>query len=279
MSMLPAGLLAEPGEVTPEPARRTVLNPRTVLRAPARHFRNACFPAAMLSAAFIMLIVLVAIAAPLLTKWSGWDPLPIRRHGHQPRPGRPARRPWGGISAEHWFGVEPQSGRDIFARIVYGARVSLTIAFAAAAITTIIGVVLGMLAGFFGGWVDQVISPRHGLPDGIPVADLHDRAAFRPAGRQPAGAAGHGPVHLRLALHRPRHPRADHVAGPARVRRGRAGLRRQQGGDRVQGDPAQPHRNHHRPGDARRFPATSAPKPRCPSWASAWFRRPRPGAR
>ncbi|MFD1917960.1 ABC transporter permease [Paeniglutamicibacter kerguelensis] len=115
-------------------------------------------PAAMLSAAFIVLIVLVAIAAPLLTKWSGWDPFQYDDTAVNPDLGGLPALPWGGISTDHWFGVEPQSGRDVFARIVYGARVSLAIAFAAAAITTIVGVVLGMLAGFFGGWVDQVIS-------------------------------------------------------------------------------------------------------------------------
>ncbi len=64
----------------------------------------------------------------------------------------------GGISGKHWFGVEPQNGRDIFARIVYGARVSITISLSATLLTGVLGVVLGMLAGFYRGWVDQVIS-------------------------------------------------------------------------------------------------------------------------
>ncbi len=65
----------------------------------------------------------------------------------------------GGISAEHWFGVEPQNGRDLFARIVYGARVSITIALSATVLTGVLGVVARACSpGFFRGWVDQVIS-------------------------------------------------------------------------------------------------------------------------
>lgn len=158
MSMLPAGLLNEPGEVTTEqlegpssPGGRS----STFRRITSAMLAS---PAAVLSAAFIVLIIVAAIAAPLLTKWSGWDPFTYDDTAVNPDLGGLPSAPWGGISAEHWFGVEPQSGRDIFARIVYGGRVSLSIAFAAATITTIIGVVLGMLAGFLGGWVDQVVS-------------------------------------------------------------------------------------------------------------------------
>ncbi|GAA1498435.1 ABC transporter permease [Paeniglutamicibacter kerguelensis] len=158
MSMLPADLLVAPGEVTPEPSEGP--SSSRGRSSSLRRVTSAMLasPAAMLSAAFIVLIVLVAIAAPLLTKWSGWDPFQYDDTAVNPDLGGLPALPWGGISTDHWFGVEPQSGRDVFARIVYGARVSLAIAFAAAAITTIVGVVLGMLAGFFGGWVDQVIS-------------------------------------------------------------------------------------------------------------------------
>jgi len=59
---------------------------------------------------------------------------------------------------EHWFGIEPKTGRDNFARWVYGARPSLIIAFLATLFGTVVGVVMGLLAGFLGGWVDRVIS-------------------------------------------------------------------------------------------------------------------------
>ena len=59
-------------------------------------------------------------------------------------------------SAEFWFGVD-DLGRDFFTRIVYGARVSLSIGFAAAAFSVLIGIPLGALAGYFGGRTDWVI--------------------------------------------------------------------------------------------------------------------------
>ncbi len=59
-------------------------------------------------------------------------------------------------SSEFWFGVD-DLGRDFFTRIVYGARVSLTIGFAAATFSVVIGIPLGALAGYFGGKTDWVI--------------------------------------------------------------------------------------------------------------------------
>jgi len=59
-------------------------------------------------------------------------------------------------SPEHWFGVD-SLGRDFYTRIVYGARVSLTIGFTAALFSLVIGIPLGALAGYFGGRTDWVI--------------------------------------------------------------------------------------------------------------------------
>jgi peptide/nickel transport system permease protein len=56
------------------------------------------------------------------------------------------------------MGVEPITGRDIFSRIVYGARVSLVIALLATFVSVVIGTVLGIVSGFFGGWIDSVLS-------------------------------------------------------------------------------------------------------------------------
>ena len=65
---------------------------------------------------------------------------------------------WGGISLEHPFGLEPVNGRDLFARVLSGAQISLLVAFLATLVSVVIGALLGVVAGFFGGWVDTLIS-------------------------------------------------------------------------------------------------------------------------
>lgn len=114
--------------------------------------------AAMASLGYIVLVVLMALLAPVIVRFSGWSPYEFDQSAVDPNLGGAPLGPWGGISAEHWFGVEPGSGRDIFARIVYGARLSMTIAVAATALTTVLGVSFGLLAGYFGGKTDMLIS-------------------------------------------------------------------------------------------------------------------------
>ncbi|HTQ06824.1 MAG TPA: ABC transporter permease [Polyangiaceae bacterium] len=60
-------------------------------------------------------------------------------------------------SGEHWLGTD-QEGRDVFARMLYGTRISLSIGVVAVALYVFIGVVVGALAGYFGGWVDSALS-------------------------------------------------------------------------------------------------------------------------
>jgi peptide/nickel transport system permease protein len=64
----------------------------------------------------------------------------------------------GGITPQHWFGIEPGIGRDVFIQLVYGARTSLGIAAVASVLSIALGVVMGTVAGYLGGWVDAIIS-------------------------------------------------------------------------------------------------------------------------
>jgi peptide/nickel transport system permease protein len=105
----------------------------------------------------VVFLILIAIFGPLIVKVLGHPPNEFHQDLIDPSLQTPKGK-WGGMSGQFLFGLEPQNGRDLFSRVVYGARISLLVAFLATVLAVVIGTVLGVIAGYFGGWVDTVIS-------------------------------------------------------------------------------------------------------------------------
>ncbi|QQA41743.1 ABC transporter permease [Pelagovum pacificum] len=123
-------------DVTPSPV--TALRTRTRFRLPKK-LRNASLIAGAL---ITSTIVLLAIFAPFVATH---DLLQMDM------PNR-----FSGPSGEHWLGTD-NFGRDLWSRLVAGARISLSIAVIAVGLAAIIGTIIGLVAGYFGGWIDLVL--------------------------------------------------------------------------------------------------------------------------
>src|SRR5690625_7012487 len=104
-----------------------------------RFFRHRL---AVLGSVIVLLLLLAALFGQQLAPY---DPLAMD-FGSRLRPPGP----------RHNMGTD-EFGRDIFSRVLHGARVSVHVALVAVSVSTVIGVLLGSLAGFFGRWVDEVI--------------------------------------------------------------------------------------------------------------------------
>ncbi|MET8947501.1 ABC transporter permease [Streptomyces sp. NPDC004542] len=105
----------------------------------------------------VVVLVLVAVFAPLIVSLLGHPPNEFHQDELDELTNLP-KGAWGGVSGDYLFGVEPNKGRDVFSRIVYGARISLLVAFLAAVVAVVFGALFGIMAGYFGGWVDSLIS-------------------------------------------------------------------------------------------------------------------------
>jgi len=123
---------------------------------------------AMTALAFIAVLVLAAIFAPLIVKLVGApDPASADRTALDDF-GLPDPEGGGAPGSQHLFGVD-QIGRDVFARTIYGARISLEVALLATFASVCIGTVLGMVAGYFRGWIDTVLSRIMDIQLAFPV--------------------------------------------------------------------------------------------------------------
>jgi peptide/nickel transport system permease protein len=108
---------------------------------------------ALVALVVIVFMVAAAVLAPVIVDLAGARPpnQPAKRF-LDPAFGTPT-----GPSGDNVFGVDPL-GRDLFSRVLYGARVSLVVALVATALAVAIGVAVGMLAGYYRGWVDTALS-------------------------------------------------------------------------------------------------------------------------
>lgn len=121
--------------------------------------RSRALRSALRTPSIWVLVALVAIAAlaPLITRYS-----PTGVNGG-PQLAAP--------SGAHWFGTD-QYGMDVYTRVIYGARKDLLLALAAAVLSVLVGVPLGAISGFFGGWIDSILQRLSEMVQSFPVVLL-----------------------------------------------------------------------------------------------------------
>lgn len=113
-------------------------------------FRHS--PVTVVAAAVALLIILAAAFAPWIAPQNPFDPASLNLMNGFTPPGVPNQF----TGEEFWLGADDQ-GRDVFSAILYGARVSLFVGFSAVLFSLVLGVTLGLLAGYVGGRTDAVI--------------------------------------------------------------------------------------------------------------------------
>ncbi len=112
---------------------------------------------AMTGGGVVVVLILIALFAPLIVRLLGHPPNEFHQELIDANTQVPFKA-WGGVSGSFLFGIEPVNGRDLFSRVVYGSQISLLIASVATLMSVAIGTTMGVIAGYFGGWVDTLIS-------------------------------------------------------------------------------------------------------------------------
>jgi ABC-type dipeptide/oligopeptide/nickel transport system permease subunit len=118
---------------------------------------------AIVSAAFIVFLIVLAVAAPLVIKILGLPGPNVQNLNLTDSFGSPI-----GPTSGHPFGVD-QLGHDVMSRVIYGTRVSLEVGIIGTALSTLIGVFFGLVAGYYRGWIDTVISRMTDVVLSIPL--------------------------------------------------------------------------------------------------------------
>ena len=189
---VPIDVASSPGGPAPEPTAAVSgkdIEGRSL--GPIAWMRLRQDKVAMAGGIVIVLLILVAIVGPFLVQ----SPYTYHENLVDPTYSRPYGA-FGGISMAHPFGIEPITGRDLLARVVYGARVSLIIAFLSTLLAVGIGVVMGIVAGYSGGWVDSVIARAMDIFLAFPLLVF----AIALVGVIPSSAFGLSGNSLRIAL-------------------------------------------------------------------------------
>jgi glutathione transport system permease protein len=137
--------LPDPPDVVEVATATSAANANADMRTPwtefARKFRRQ--RVAVAAGIFVIALVIVAIIAPWIVPYDAENFFDYDSLNALP-------------SLKHWFGVDPL-GRDIFSRILMGARISLTAGFLSVAVGALIGTALGLVAGYYEGWSDRII--------------------------------------------------------------------------------------------------------------------------
>jgi peptide/nickel transport system permease protein len=152
---LPMGELEVAAESATVASDDIAIEGRSLLQIAWRRLRQD--RVAMAGGIIIVLMILVAVFASVLTHLYGHGPTTFNSDLTSEDTSLPLGS-LGGVSSAHWLGIEPVNGRDILARLIHGARTSLVISLSATALSLFIGVGLGVIAGYYRGWVDSLIS-------------------------------------------------------------------------------------------------------------------------